>query len=226
MRDEKGRFTKGHQPWHKDKIGVYSQDTLDAMSKNNGRHWLGKKRSDLSEKLKRFGVGNKEIYKLRPHDCIPVKKGSQLSERHKKNISKASKGKIFTEETRAKMSLAKRCNPKRSEYYRKIGLKGISVQQANSTSIERIVYDFLLSQGVIFEKQKIINERFIVDIYVPDHNLIIECDGEYWHTLDRVAKKDKAENAYLDKCGFSLIRLTEQEIKNGSFKERLVRIGK
>jgi len=53
-------------------------------------------------------------------------------------------------------------------------------------------------------------------------NLVIEADGSYWHSLDRVQKKDKAENAYLLKCGFNLLRFSEQEIKNGSFKERLV----
>lgn len=34
--------------------------------------------------------------------------------------------------------------------------------------------------------------------------------------------KDKAENAYLTKCGYNLIRLTEEEINSGEFKERLV----
>ena len=33
-------------------------------------------------------------------------------------------------------------------------------------------------------------------------------------------KKDKAENAYLTKCGFNLLRLSEEEINNGSFKEK------
>jgi very-short-patch-repair endonuclease len=40
--------------------------------------------------------------------------------------------------------------------------------------------------------------------------------------MDRVQKKDKAENAYLAKCGFNLVRLSEEEIKSGKFKERLV----
>ena len=35
-------------------------------------------------------------------------------------------------------------------------------------------------------------------------------------------KKDKAENAYLTKCGYNLLRLSEKEINDGSFKERMV----
>ena len=90
------------------------------------------------------------------------------------------------------------------------------------TSIEKVVYDYLVSNGIIFEKQKLINGKFIVDAYIPSMNLIIEADGKYWHTLPKTVKKDKAENAYLTKCGFNLLRLTETEINNGSFKERLV----
>ncbi len=90
------------------------------------------------------------------------------------------------------------------------------------SSIEKIVYDFLLSKGVIFEKQKLINGKFLVDVYIPEFNLVIEADGKYWHTLDRVMKKDKAENAYLKKCGFNLLRLGEDEINSGKFKERMV----
>ena len=90
------------------------------------------------------------------------------------------------------------------------------------TSIEKTLYDYLLLKGILFERQKLINDKFYVDAYIPSLNLVIEADGNYWHTLDKTIKKDKAENAYLKKCGFNLIRLTEDEIKSGSFKERMV----
>lgn len=91
----------------------------------------------------------------------------------------------------------------------------------NPTSIERIFYDFLFKKNIVFEKQHLINDKFLVDAYIPSLNLIIEADGKYWHSLPRVVKKDRAENAYLQKCGFNLLRLTEMEINNGSFVNRL-----
>lgn len=110
-----------------------------------------------------------------------------------------------------------------SEYFRQIGLKGKLAQQTNNgpTSIEKKVYDELKSRGFLFETQKLINNKFIVDAYIPSLNLIIEADGDYWHGLDRVIKKDKAENAYLTKCGYNMLRLTELEINNGSFKNKI-----
>ena len=65
------------------------------------------------------------------------------------------------------------------------------------------------------------NGKFLVDVYIPSLNLIIEADGDYWHSLDRVIKKDKAENAYLKKCGYNFLRLSEMEINNTDFGERI-----
>ena len=50
-------------------------------------------------------------------------------------------------------------------------------------------------------------------------------NGSYWHSLDRVMKKDKAENAYLKKCGYKVIRIPEKQVPNFStsslFSEKL-----
>lgn len=112
----------------------------------------------------------------------------------------------------------------RSDATTQNGLKGLIKQQnmKEPTGIERKVYDYLILKGILFEKQRLINGKFLVDAYIPSLNLVIEADGKYWHDMDRVMKKDKAENAYLNKCGFNLIRLTEEEINSGEFKERLV----
>lgn len=90
------------------------------------------------------------------------------------------------------------------------------------TSIEKTLYDYLLLKGILFEKQYLVNGKFLVDAYIPSLNLVIEADGKYWHTRPKTVEKDKRENAYLTKCGFNLLRLGEEEINNGSFKERLV----
>lgn len=102
-------------------------------------------------------------------------------------------------------------------------LIGIKKQQDSKqpTSIERKLYMELTSRGLLFETQKIINGKFIVDAYIPSLNLIIEADGNYWHSLERVVKKDRAENAYLTKCGYNLLRLSEAEINSGAFKEKI-----
>lgn len=109
-------------------------------------------------------------------------------------------------------------------FFKKISLLGIAKQQRSKepTSIEKKLYDELFLRRIKFKKQELINNKFLVDAFIPSLNLVIEADGDYWHALDRVKRKDKAENAYLSKCGFSILRLSEKEINDGSFKERMV----
>ena len=118
----------------------------------------------------------------------------------------------------------KKLTPKQKQFLTEVGLKGLIKQQTSKdpTSIEVKLYRELKNLGLLFETQKLINGKFIVDAYIPSLNLVIEADGDYWHSLDKVMKKDKAENAYLTKCGFKLLRFAEHEINDGSFKERLV----
>lgn len=166
-------------------------------------------------------------------------KGREMSKEVRKKISVARKGHLVSKGTREKISLSHKGmqfsskhklnisrvlkSKKRTSFYKKIGLIGIKAQQSSKepTSIEKKVYDELKERGFLFENQKVINGKFIVDAYIPKLNLIVEVDGKYWHSLERVVKKDKAENAYLKKCGFNLLRLDENEVNDGKFKERL-----
>ena len=89
------------------------------------------------------------------------------------------------------------------------------------TSIEKKVYNELKARGFLFEKQKTIGNKFTVDAYIPRLNLIIECDGDYWHNLPVNVRRDASKDAYLKKCGYGILRLTGTEINNGSFKQEL-----
>lgn len=89
------------------------------------------------------------------------------------------------------------------------------------TTIETQVYQELDRRGIVYEAQKPVGNRYIVDAYVPDRNLVIECDGSYWHSLPRVIRRDRRKDAYLEKCGFSLLRLEESEIRDNTFVRKL-----
>lgn len=112
------------------------------------------------------------------------------------------KGKKMTEESKKKMSTS--------------AIKRI-IKRGKPTSIEIKLYDELKRRKIKFEKQYVVNNKFIVDAYIEDLNLIIEADGDYWHTLKRVIIKDKAEKAYLTKCGYRLLRIWETDFNNGEY---------
>jgi len=90
-----------------------------------------------------------------------------------------------------------------------------------NTSIEIAVYEELKLRGFIFETQRPLGDRFIVDAYIPSLNLVIECDGDYWHSLSKVKERDKLKNDYCKNNGLNILRLTETEIKSGVFIDKI-----
>lgn len=139
---------------------------------------------------------------------------------HRLKLSKARKGKKLSEQAKIKLTKWRNDHP---ELTRKWGMLGyLAVQNKKGfTSIEKKVYAELKNRGILFEKQKLINGRFLVDAYIPSLNLVIECDGKYWHSFEKTIIKDRTKNAYLKACNYNLLRLTEEEINNGNFKNRL-----
>lgn len=80
------------------------------------------------------------------------------------------------------------------------------------TSIEVKMADELNSRQINYEEQYVLGNKFALDFFLPEYGIVIECDGNYWHTLPDVAKRDKSKNAYIKACGYSLYRFWESEI--------------
>lgn len=100
MRNKKGQFIKGGTPEYTQGMRGkhHSEITKKKMSKNNGRYWQGKHFSKKHlEKLSKF---QKERFKKNP----VWNKGLPIDEKTRIKISKALKGKKFSEEHRRKIS--------------------------------------------------------------------------------------------------------------------------
>jgi len=96
-----------------------------------------------------------------------------------------------------------------------------------NTSIELAVEDKLKELGIKYEAQKVIPEgRTIADFYIPEQQLVIYADGWFWHESEwaekkGIIKKDDLQNLALKNSGYKVLRLPEQEIKNGIFTQKL-----
>lgn len=100
---------------------------------------------------------------------------------------------------------------------------GMSTQMGKRSSIELVIEEELEKLGMIYEIQKRIG-RYLVDFYLPHLSLVIECDGDYWHSRPGVAEKDKRKDKWLRKNGYSIIRLTETEIRNNPTEALITKI--
>ena len=78
------------------------------------------------------------------------------------------------------------------------------------------ISDFLDDKKIKYEFNKVVRTK--TSFKFPDFqigNLIIECDGVYWH---KQRKDDKQRENELKECGFEIIRFTDTQI-NKNFEE-------
>lgn len=222
------------------KVSNTGRKATDEARKNMSLAHLGHKPTEETRRklsIARLGNTNTKGKKIHTEEHKEVlrqrMRGNQFAKgnpppKHsfKKGIASWNKNIPMSEQVRQKLSVYLKNNPRPKSYYLAMGLKGVIRQQEfRTTKIEKIVYEYLENQKIQFEKQKLINNKFLVDAYIPKFNLIIECDGDYWHSLPNIIKKDKRKNAYLKKCGFKLIRISETSILNRSFVDLLLKNG-
>jgi len=74
------------------------------------------------------------------------------------------------------------------------------------------MYDALLKEMYFTIKQHYIKEVGFVDFYLPELNLVVEVDGDYWHNLERQKKRDEYRNNKLKELGYKVIRIWGSEI--------------
>lgn len=91
------------------------------------------------------------------------------------------------------------------------------------TKLELAGYALLEGEGIDYQPQHLIEDKFRVDAYVPALKLVIEFDGDYWHghparfpepnhIQRRRMAQDRAHHAYLTKCGYRILRIWESDM--------------
>jgi len=75
------------------------------------------------------------------------------------------------------------------------------------TGIEIKVEKLLCEKGLPYVSQVRMGKVGIADFLV--YNIVIEVDGEYWHSFDIAQKRDKEKDLLLKHRGFQIVRLKE-----------------
>lgn len=83
----------------------------------------------------------------------------------------------------------------------------------NQTDAERLLWGYLRAKrfsNFHFRRQQIIG-FYIVDFYCPQAKLIIELDGGQ-HAFEETVLYDQERTAFLNACGFKVIRFWNNEV--------------
>jgi len=187
---------------------------------------------EIKEKMKKHREERK--LKLGYINSLPTrKKISKIMKEKWKNgeISKKQKetfhdGKVKGGfETRFKKS--HNYNDKRFEVIKKLKEKRKQqILPIKDTKIEVKTQNFLKQLGIEFFTHQYmkIEHGYQCDILIPSMNMVIECDGDYWHKYPTGKEIDHIRTKELLKKGFKVLRLWEFEIKNmdlNKFKGKL-----
>ena len=79
------------------------------------------------------------------------------------------------------------------------------------TDIELKLKNELLKRKIKFIHPYRIKNH-IADFYIPKYNLIIECDGKYWHSKPKDIKRDRKHNIIMRNGGYYVKRLKGNSI--------------
>lgn len=129
-------------------------------------------------------------------------------------IGAAQRGRVFAPEQLAHMRQAGRRRYQRPcEAEKMIAALAKGREAKGPTWLERALARLLTEAGFAFEEQAQ-RGAYYVDAWVPEHRLIFEADGAYWH---QNSAKERARDAYLLRGGaVAVIHLTEDDLQ--SFK--------
>ena len=205
--------------WNKGKSGIFSEETLERLSEIHKYNW------EISKE--KINSGNfKKSNKIREGMKHTEESKKLMSESHKgqKAWNKGKKG-IFSKEaieSNRNKHMGKKYPLKE---YPLFGSRGI-VFPKEDTSIEVKIQDFLKKLGIEFYTHQYmhIEHSYRCDIFIPSKNLVIECDGTYWHKYPTGTEIDHIRTKELLEKGFKVLRLWEFEIREmhiDKFKEKL-----
>jgi len=103
--------------------------------------------------------------------------------------------------------------PEGKSAHQERSMKGyFAASSGKRTSIEVKMAEELTARGIEYIEQYNLGDKFALDFFIPEYNIVIECDGDYWHTRPEAICRDKRKNAYVKACGFSMYRFWEREI--------------
>ena len=87
--------------------------------------------------------------------------------------------------------------------------------KTKNTSIEIAIENELIKNNIPFMKQVPVLGITLADFVLPN-NIIIQCDGDYWHSLPKTIKRDTEQDIQLIKNNYLIFRFRESEIRKSA----------
>ena len=187
------------------KLKKYEINSRTRSEANRGKFhpFYGKKHT--KETKEKISITNKQKGLKPPVGLSPFHLHKNYNEIYGKKRAKKIKEKISKSNTGKKRSL---------ETCKKLSKHRLTrIFPKTKTKIELKIEKELVKLNIPYEMNfPIIEARTQVDFFILP-NIVIYCDGDYWHNLPEAIEKDKRQNKKLKELGFKVLRFWEHEIK-------------
>jgi len=237
-----GGFKKGYIPWNKikkikRKCPLCNKEYFIPISKTVGAgyrkyckrkcFYLAQKNRKPWNKNKKTGIIPRSVFQ---RHCIPWNKGlTKKDTRIQKMIETRKKTDSYkhTEKTKEKIKDAAIKQMKNKKYRDAARERMIERLRSRKNSyfkdtiIELKIQDELRKKNIEFEKHKSLLKKYVVDLFVKP-NIVIECDGCYWHNClihfpekhKERRKRDELKSSELQKHNYIVLRFWDHEIND------------
>lgn len=87
-----------------------------------------------------------------------------------------------------------------------------NIASGKRTDIEVAMAKTLRKNRIRFTEQVVMFDKFMVDFLLSDYQIIIQCDGRYWHDRPKTKARDTGQDRYLAKAGYTVLRFDDNQI--------------
>jgi len=186
-------FKKGNIPWNKGLTKETNEKVKSISDKLTGKPLSESHKESLRKNLKKVNA------KYPRGQWIGKKRLDMIGNNFHKGQIPWNKGLHHSEEQKIKLKIA----------------RTRQITPKYDTTIEVKIQNFLKELGYEFFTHQYlkIEHGYQCDILIPSINLVIECDGNYWHNYPIGTDIDHIRTKELIEKGFKVLRLWEVEIK-------------
>lgn len=176
----------GHKAWNK---GL-TEHTDERVRKSANATRVAKQtyRPWSEEAKQRYSQRRKELYSSSP----------ELQLRQRLNSQKGISALLQKEQLNPTLRALRISKSRRSN-----GNGCSSIERSVAKELDKININFTVQEPIC---------NYITDIFITP-NIIIECDGDYWHGLSHIKLRDAQKNKVWQQAGYKVLRFTETQIK-------------
>ena len=201
-----------NKPEEKEKTSKCSKKFMNRPEEKEKTSKWSKEFMNKSEEKERISIFMKEFMN-RPEE--KERNGKQTKERWKEPGRKEIQSRQIIEFYEKNPEERERASKQMKERRKTM------VIPVKDTSIEVKIQNFLKQLGIEFFTHQYIKIKhgYQCDILIPYLNMVIECDGDYWHKYPIGNDIDHIRTKELLKKGFKVLRLWEFEINDMNINE-------